>query len=375
MLVIHAHLHRRRTGVTTHTESVARAQSAHTTVRIFGGGVDPALPRLGFFGLLAAARKTPVVFHAHRNVEIVAALLLRVLLGVTGARGSRFALVATRHGGGRPSWITRALLRRADRVIALTGVARGLLPVASEIVGHGVELSRFHPPAEPSREFEALGLPRTEASSETAPIGIPNGPSSDAAAAPTSPVTPTRAIGVVGRVRPAKGQGDFARAIAPLLPSHPDWTAVVVGLAKGRDASFAQQLVAETDGRLHLLGERADPAPVFRALTVVVQPSHAESYSLVLLEAMASGCCVIAAGLPHYSELLVDGVTALTYPVGDVAALRDRLAKVMEDPTLAVRIGSAAAAHAREHFGIEREASALLGIYTAALSQRSQTTS
>jgi len=366
MLVVHTHLHRRRTGVTAHTESVARAQSATVPVRILGGGVDAALPRIGVRELLSAARGTPVVIHAHRNLELLCGMLLRALLRLSGAGGHRLALVATRHGGGPPSWITRALLRRADRVIALTGVAQGLLPVPSEVVGHGVELSRFRPPASASRALSALGLPQPASATASPPLLASDVAAQRARAA--SATQPAHAVGVVGRIRPAKGQGDFARAVAPLLASRPDWVAVAVGLAKGRDEAFARQLVAATGGRLHLLGERADSAPIYRALTVLVQPSHAESYSLVLLEAMASGCCVIAAALPHYSAILEHGVTGLTYPVGDVEALRACLTQVMDDPELARRLGAAAAARARAHFGIEGEAASLLGIYESALS-------
>ena len=69
------------------------------------------------------------------------------------------------------------------------------------------------------------------------------------------------------------------------------------------------------------MGEQRDVRPWYQGASVVVQPSHAESFSLVLAEAMASGCCVVAARLPHYRAFLEEGRTGFTYPVGDAAAL------------------------------------------------------
>lgn len=326
MLVVHPHLHRRRTGVTAHTEAVVRALGDSCEVRVFGGGVDPALPRIGFREVFRRAGRERVVWHAHRNEEIWPALLLRAL-------GRRIALVVTRHASAPPSWISRWLLRRADRVIALTRVAQRQLPVPSTVVPHGVDLERFSPPVERRSAKDALALPGGQV------------------------------VGVVGRIRQDKGQGDFADAVAPLLEQHPDWAAVLVGLAKPREADWARGLVARTGGRLHLVGEQRDVAAWYRGLTVVVQPSHAESFSLVLVEAMAAGCCVIAARLPHYPELLEDGRTGLLYPVGDVAALRAQLSRVMREPGLAERLGRAAADHARTHFGIQHETLALRALY------------
>ena len=73
----------------------------------------------------------------------------------------------------------------------------------STIVGHGIDLERFQPPVDRDEAWRKLGL------------GGRYG------------------VGVVGRIRKEKGQGDFIEAIRPLLPVYPEWKAVLVGLAKG----------------------------------------------------------------------------------------------------------------------------------------------
>src|SRR5690606_28286002 len=326
MLVVHTHRHRRRTGVTSHVEAVVRGLGPEVEARVLGYGVERALPRIGPLALLRRSRREQVVVHAHRNPEVLLILLLRLL-------GARLRLVVTRHGAGRPSWLTRALLSRADRVVALTRLAADALDVASKVIPHGVDTTRFTPPGDRSDAKRRLGL------------------------------TPAPTVGVVGRIRPPKGQGDFVDAFVRVAPGHPDAQALVAGLAKPGDQGFVESLRQRAGGRLHVLGPTDQVETLFQALDIVVQPSHAESFSLVLLEAMASGCCVIAAHLPHYPELLEDGVTGLLYPVGDVEALAAQLRRVLEDPALAASLGAAAAAKVARHHGLTTQVRALRAFY------------
>ena len=326
MLVVHTHLHRRRTGVTAHVEAVLRGLGEALEARVLGHGVDPTLPRIGALALWRRSRREPVVVHAHRNPEVLLVLLLRLL-------GARFFLVITRHGAGRPSWLTRALLRRADRVIALTDVAARALPVPARVLPHGVDTARFSPPADRAQAKAHLDL----------------------SADPT--------VGVVGRIRPQKGQGDFVEAFARVAPDHPGVQGLLVGLAKPSEQGFLEGLRERGGSRLRILGPSDQVASVFRALDVVVQPSHAESFSLVLLEAMASGCCVIAAHLPHYPELFEDGITGLLYPVGDVQALAACLRRVLGDPALAERLGKAAAERMAQRHALSTQLQALRALY------------
>jgi len=327
VLVVHPHLHRRRTGVTSHTEAVVRGLRAQgVDARVYGQHVDEALPRVTLGEVRRRAKREAVVWHAHRNNELLLALLLRLV-------GVRLRLVATRHSSNAPSGWTRFLLKRADEVIALSDEARELVRLPCTVVGHGLELERFPVPAHRGSAFTALQLPGAHG------------------------------VGVVGRVRPDKGAGDFVAALEPLLPRFAEWTPVLVGLAKGPDAAWAEALKARTGGRLVLAGEQRDVARWYQGLDVVVQPSHGESWSLVLLEAMASGCCVISSRLPHVHRILEHERTGLLYEPGDVAALRALLERVLADGALRARLGQAAAEDVRRRFSVAGEVAALRALY------------
>jgi mannosyltransferase len=327
-LVVHPHLHSRRTGVTRHVESVVPVLGTYREARVlespaFGRVLPRGLPRLGWGELWRRARGETVVWHAHRNVELLAGWALRVL-------GARLRMVYTRHAAHRPSWPTRVCLRLADLVVALTPEVAAAVEVPSEIVGHGVDLSRFRPPEDRDAAWARLG--------QGGRFGI----------------------GVVGRVRPAKGQADFARAFAQVSAQHPDWQGVLVGRTAAGDEAWAGGLEAQN---LRRVGEQQDALPWYQGLTVLVQPSHAEGYSLACIEGMAAGCCLVSTRVADLPALVEDGRTGFLYDVGDTAALADLLGRLLSDPDLARRVGAAAAEAARARMGLEREAEALERIY------------
>lgn len=327
-LVIHPHLHPRRTGVTTHVESIVPVLSDRFDVRVWGRALRDGLRTVTLRALLKQVRNGRAVWHAHRNNELLLGLLLRWV-----APGLR--VVFTRHTGRRPGLYSRLLARRADRVIGLTPEMSSHFRPAASVVGHGVDLARFHPPADRAAAYRALELPADR----------------------------DFAVGVLGRVRPEKGHGDFAEALEPVLKDHPRWHAVIVGRVAPTHAAFETSLKVKLGDRVTVTGEARDPRPWYHALSIVVHPSWSEGYSLVLLEAMASGCCVVATSLPYTEGLVEHGRTGFIYPPHDVEALRAILAELLASPSRIEAVGRAAAEEARRRLGVEVEAQRLGDLY------------
>lgn len=332
MLVVHPHFHRRRTGVTRHVEEQLRHPAEGVDVRALefsatGRALASELPRISLGEVLARATSENVIWHAHRNLEAIAGLFVRALR-------RKVRVLFTRHSDGRPGLLTRWLHKRVDGVIALTPHMASQLSVAAKVVPHGVDVSRFPPPTDRGQEWRALQQGGD------------------------------RGIGVVGRIRKKKGQGDFVRALSTI--DAPGWKAVLIGAARGRDRAWARSLTSE---RVCLVGEQRDIARWYRGLTVVVQPSHSEGFGLVVLEAMAAGCCVISSRTGGAEALITDGVTGLLYPPGDMAALRACLEKVIASPELARQMGLAASNAARDRFTLDAESATLARLYRDAIAR------
>ncbi len=329
MVVVHPHFHPRRTGVTAHVELIAKAQGALADVRVIGEQLPPSLSHLSWRELWKLSGEQRIVWHAHRNNELLWGYLLKLL-------GRKLTIVATSHSPRPVGRFTRFLLRFAKTVVTLNKLAAAWVKTPSTIVQHGLELERFTPAADRAEAFAKLALPGKQA------------------------------LGVVGRVRPNKGQGDFVEAVAPLLEAHPEWTPVLVGLVKDGEASWAKTLVEQTKGRLVLAGEHKDVVPWYQGFSILVHPSYAEAFSMVLIEAMATGCCVVATRIAAVPEVIDDGRTGFLFEPGDVKGLRAILERLLADPQLVRRVGLAAREEAVKRFGVEKEASALVRLYQQA---------
>ncbi|PTL80856.1 glycosyltransferase family 4 protein [Vitiosangium sp. GDMCC 1.1324] len=329
-LVVHPHFHRRRSGATAHTELIVLELMRLMETRALGKHLAEEVPRIPWGELWRRIRQEPVVWHAHRNNELLFGFLLRLL-------GQRVRLVYTRHGPFEPGWFTRFIVRYADQLVTLNQQGADWMGMPSRIVTHGVDLERFTLPTDREAAWKALGL------------GGRYG------------------VGVVGRVRPNKGQGDFVEAIRPLLPEFPEWKPVLVGLAKSGDAAWAEKLRESTGGELVLAGEQRNVVPWYQGLSILVHPSYGEAFSMVLVEAMACGCCPVVTRLPHVPAVIEHGRTGFMFEPGDVTTLRELLRMLLREPERARQVGLHAAEEARARFGVSHEALALARVYQAAL--------
>jgi phosphatidyl-myo-inositol alpha-mannosyltransferase len=147
------------------------------------------------------------------------------------------------------------------------------------------------------------------------------------------PVQPTSAptIFFLGRHEPRKGLEVLLAALADLPPDVCLWV--------GGDGPQTEELQERYghDRRIEWLGRISDEerSARMRGCTVYCSPSvRGESFGMVLLEAMASGCALVASDLDGHRNVASDGVDALLAPVGDAAALAKALRRVLDDEAL-----------------------------------------
>lgn len=88
-----------------------------------------------------------------------------------------------------------------------------------------------------------------------------------------------------------------------------------------------------------------------RHAAVVVQKSLEEGFGLTVTEAMWKGRPVVASAVGGIQDQIEDGVHGLLVPdPTDLTAFGERLQRVLEDPELAARLGSAAHQRVREQY-------------------------
>jgi glycosyltransferase involved in cell wall biosynthesis len=174
-------------------------------------------------------------------------------------------------------------------------------------------------------------------------------------------------IGVVCVLRPEKNLPVLLEAFADTAAARPGVTLLIVGSGpeEGRLRELASRL---------RLGERCvfrpstpDVAPYLRSIDVFVLPSLSEGLSNSIMEAMASGCCVVASSVGGTPELIEDGVSGLLFPPRDAATLASALRTVIDDPDRRNALGAAAAGRIQARFSIAASVERMQAIYDVVL--------
>jgi glycosyltransferase involved in cell wall biosynthesis len=178
-------------------------------------------------------------------------------------------------------------------------------------------------------------------------------------------------IGCVANFKPGKGLELLIEAFRRGALGHPSWRLVLVGdgVLRGK----LRRLVAgELEERVVLAGSLLNPMPAYGAFDLAVLASDSEGMPNVLLEAGAAGLPLVATDAGGSRELVLDGVTGLLVPVGDVEALAAALERLANDPVLRDRLGRAARERVATTFGMDRMVAEFAALYEELADQRAR---
>jgi glycosyltransferase involved in cell wall biosynthesis len=103
-----------------------------------------------------------------------------------------------------------------------------------------------------------------------------------------------------------------------------------------------------------LLPGFVDDVPGFLAdLDVFVLPSLTEEHPVVLLEAMAMACPVVATEIAGIGDTIADGIDGRLVVAGDVPSLAEAIGALLRDPTAARRFGRNARRKIEQEYTVE----------------------
>ncbi len=171
-------------------------------------------------------------------------------------------------------------------------------------------------------------------------------------------------IATVGRLAEQKGQRYLIEAIERVRQEFPLATALIVGHDGGLRSALEDMILrARLEESVILTGFRNDVAGIVGGTDLFVLPSLWEGFGLVLLEAMAAGCPVVASNVASVKEIVVHDETGLLVPPADSAALSDAILHLLKDPEKAKRMGEAGRARVLKEFTIERMVEQTQSVY------------
>lgn len=147
----------------------------------------------------------------------------------------------------------------------------------------------------------------------------------------------------VAGFRAGKGQEALIRTLA-LMPPELRSRAQLWLAGDGETAADCRALAASTglSDRIRFLGHCADPRPLYLAADLAVMASAAEALPNFLVEAQLHGLPVAAWDVGGVAETFEPGVTGLSVPAGDMAALACAWSRYLTDGARRVAEGAAA---------------------------------
>jgi glycosyltransferase involved in cell wall biosynthesis len=169
----------------------------------------------------------------------------------------------------------------------------------------------------------------------------------------------------VGRCVEKKGFDDLLRALA-LLPKDLHWRLLQIGGGPLRPnlMVLAKELGIEERCRFQGARPQEDVFAAYRgadlfALTArIAEDGDRDGLPNVLMEAQSQGLACLATRVGAIEELIEEGATGLLAESGDIKAMARGLERLMRDPVLRFRLGTAGQQKVREDFsfsaGIER---------------------
>ena len=185
-----------------------------------------------------------------------------------------------------------------------------------------------------------------------------------------------RVVGIVGNVRPWKGQETVVKAVIEVVRSVPDVVCFFVGATTSADEDYLagmKRLVADAGIEQHVrfTGYQKDVPNFINMMEVLIHASVApEPFGMVVLEGMAQRKPVIGSRAGGPVEMIVEGETGFTFPPGDAAALAVAVRDLLGDRDRARRMGEAGYQRLVNVFTMARYMEDIHGAYEAVLGHR-----
>jgi glycosyltransferase involved in cell wall biosynthesis len=237
------------------------------------------------------------------------------LVGLSAARLSEVFGIVTAHSPHETPLHDRKLLTAVDR-LCLARLAQHVIAPSRDmkatlreyhrvprrkltLIEHGLDLARFDPDRVTGEGVrDELGL------------------------------TDRLVLATLGRLYWIKNQPALVRAFAKVVVEHPEAVLLIVGSGDAGPVERERERLGLAD-RVVISPARHDLPDVLAAVDIMVHPALAESFGLVIVEAMAMGKPVVSTPVGIASELLRDGTAGVLAQGGDDAALEGALREAL----------------------------------------------
>jgi glycosyltransferase involved in cell wall biosynthesis len=175
------------------------------------------------------------------------------------------------------------------------------------------------------------------------------------------PVSNPPHIVMIARFEPQKDPETLVAALAGLTDRA--WTAELVGDGEGLEGCRRRAAALGLGDRVTFPGPVDRPDEVLARAQIFVLTTNWEGLPVTILEAMRAGLPTVASDVGGVAEAVDHGGTGFLVPRSDVGAVRDNLAKLIDDPELRVRLGTQARKRYESDFTEQRMLAGVAEVY------------
>lgn len=177
-----------------------------------------------------------------------------------------------------------------------------------------------------------------------------------------------------GRIEHYKGQHTLVEALIKLQQQSVDADLVILGHVM--DEAYFKDLQQQVSSagltnKVHFLGFVDQPGLIYGCFDLVVLTTFAETFGLVLVEAMKSGVAVIGTNAGGVPEIIEHEQTGLLYEPANADDLADCVKRMVENPDLRHKLAVAGKTYADEMFSEQAHYAKLKQIFTELSQDRS----
>jgi L-malate glycosyltransferase len=170
-------------------------------------------------------------------------------------------------------------------------------------------------------------------------------------------------LGCVGYLLPEKNQELLIRAMPTVLARYSDSRLVLAGDGPSRRNLEKLALDLGVTAAVQFAGLVDDVGAVYQSLDIFLFPSLAEPLGSSLLSAMSYALPCVALARGAVPEVIANGKTGLLVDAPDPAAFADAVLRLLDDASLAARLGAAARQTVQDRFSVTRVAHETADLY------------
>ncbi len=175
-------------------------------------------------------------------------------------------------------------------------------------------------------------------------------------------------LSLVGRIDANKRQEDAIRAFIEIAPDYPKARLKIIGSGDTVLEERLRELVGEAraERQIEFCGFQSDIASVWKETDVALNCSYSEGCSMVVAEAMSSGCFILCSDAEGNREIVRDGA-GLLYERCNVEGLAQAMRWVLEHPDQARKMAQEGKRHAAQMFSMDAQLDSIHRVFCEVL--------